>query len=278
MDPDSGDRSSAGDDSFEELRRSILMVPAEPERRRLRRRVPWQVPVLIVLTVLAVGPLPGWDSGEAPIKTAVAAETLERGSTQTADATATTVPADTTSTTATTVAAEPTTSTTATTVPAVSPPPTTAAPPTTRPTTATTVATRSTTTTTVPSAITAIQRQTSSQVFSGLQLTLTASPPWSGAVRTAGFQLTAEFGDTRVLRSVHIDFGDGAAADADVRAWDCWDPAAPNPHVVSGPTHTYAAAGTYRVVITVRTGLCVPGQDEPAAGNTVQLPLSLVVS
>jgi hypothetical protein len=263
----------------EELRRSILTDPAEPKSRLLRRRVPWQVPVLIVLTLLMVGPLPGWDSGEAPIKTAVAAETLERGSTQTADATATTVAAEsTTSTTATTVAAEPTTSTTATTVPAVSPPPTTAAPPTTRPTTATTVTTRSTTTTTVSPAITAIQRQTSSQVFSGLQLTLTASPPWSGAVRTAGFQLTAEFGDTRVLRSVYIDFGDGAAADADMRAWDCWDPAAPNPHVVSGPSHTYAAAGTYRVVITVRTGLCAPGQDDPVAGNTAQLPLSLVVS
>jgi hypothetical protein len=244
---------------------------ASPDSRRSLSISRWQVQVLIgVLTALVVWPLAAWDRGQEPIRTEVAGETLER-----------TVPPSTevSVTTVTTVAAETTTSTTA---PVVLPPPT--APPTTRPpatappTTATTTTTASTTTTTAPKAPKAIRRQTASQVFPGVQVTLTASPPASGAVRTAEFVVTAEFGDTRVLRVVQIDFGDGTGADADVRAWDCWDPAAPNPYVVTGPSHTYAGAGTYPVVVTVRTGVCVPGQDEPVSEETVAFSLPLVVS
>ena len=93
----------------------------------------------------------------------------------------------------------------------------------------------------------------------------------------AAAQVTAEFGDPRVLRVVHLDFGDGTGADVETRAWDCWDPAAPNPNVVSGPSHSYTGAGTYPVVVTVRTGVCVIGQDEPVSEETVALPLPIVV-
>jgi hypothetical protein len=234
----------------------------------------WQIQLLIgILTALVVWPLAAWDPGAEPIGATVAGETLERTDPGSAQA-----PGEATTTTA---AAETTTSTRATTLSAVPPPTalTTTRPPTTAPpTTVATTPTTSTTTTTVPKPPKAIRRQTASQVFSGLQLTLTASAPESGAARIAAFQVSVEFGDTRVLRMVHLDFGDDAGADMDVRAWDCWDPAAPNPIAVSGPTHIYAGAGTYPVVVTVRTGLCVPGQDEPVSEETATLALAVAVS
>jgi hypothetical protein len=231
----------------------------------------WRVQLLIgVLAALVVWPLAAWEPGDEPIKAEVAGETLER----TAPTATTTPPAPSTTVTS----AQGTTTTTATTaVPAVTAPPTTVPPPPPTTTTSTTATTTSTTTTTAPRPK-AIRKQTTSQLVPGLQLTLTASPPPSGEARVAVFQLAAEFGDSRVLRAAHFEFGDDTGADAAVRAWGCSDPEAPNPYLLSGPAHTYGAAGTYAVTVTVRTATCLPGQEEPVSEATAEILLLLAVT
>lgn len=188
----------------------------------------------------------------------------------------------TTTTTAPVVAAGPATTTTtappaapvpADPAPAVTPEPsttTTTAPP--RPTTTT-----SSTTTTRPPAPRPISATSASAVFPGVQLTLMAAPPASGAVRTAQLSVEVEFGDARVLRSARFDLGDGTVVDGSVRSWPCGDPAAPNPYDLSGPTSTYAAPGTYTVTVTVRTAPCAIDGGTEGPEETAQVRLVLTV-
>ena len=226
----------------------------------------WQVQVGIgVLAALVVWPLAARDPGDKSIEATVAGESLERDAT-----TSTTTPAAST-TTMIAAAVASTTTTTVAAASAVTTPPTTAPPP------STTTTSTSTTTTTVPKAPRPIRRQSATQVFPGVQLTLTASAPESGELRTAVFRLAAEFGDPRVLRVARLDFGEGATDDLDVFPWACWDAAAPNPYVLPDLTHTYPAGGTYAVTVTVRTASCVPGEDEPGPEATAELPLVLTV-
>ncbi len=185
-------------------------------------------------------------------------------------------------TTAPVAAAEPATTTTtappaapapADPAPAVTPEPsttTTTAPP--RPTTTT-----STTATTRPPAPRPISATSASAVFPGVQLTLTAAPPASGAIRTAQLSVEAEFGDARVLHSARFDLGDGTVVDGSVRSWACGDPAAPNPYDLSGPTSTYAAPGTYTVTVTVRTAPCAIDGGTEGPEETAQVRLVLTV-
>ncbi|MGH3118226.1 MAG: hypothetical protein ACRDQ2_14165, partial [Gaiellales bacterium] len=95
-----------------------------------------------------------------------------------------------------------------------------------------------------------------------MQLTFTVVPPPSGAARAAQFILNTEFGDARVQRAIALDFGDGTTMEASVHQWSCWDPAAPNPYLFTGPTHEYAASGTYVVTATVRTAPCAADDDD----------------
>ena len=169
-------------------------------------------------------------------------------------------------------ATAPAESTTATTPPPATAPPTTSPPPT------TTTTTRPATTTTTQPAPKPVRATSASADASGVLLKLSAAPPASGAPRTAGFRLEVEFGDVRVLRSVHLEFGDGTGHDPSVVRWACLDPASPNPYVVDGPAHVYAAPGTYTVTATVRTAPCSIPDGAELPEETAQVRLTLVVS
>jgi hypothetical protein len=143
----------------------------------------------------------------------------------------------------------------------------------------TTTTTRPTTTTTTrpaPPPPATITPTSASAVGSGVQLTLSAAPPDSGAARTAVFRLDTEFGDPRVLRGISLDLGDDTTLDGPVQSWACFDPGAPNPYVFNGPTHTYAP-GRYVVMATVRTAACVEGGESPPE-ETARVQLTLIVS
>ena len=245
---------------------ALKLEPGHPRGSVFSR---WQVQVLIgVLAALLVWPLAARDPGDNSIEATVAGETLERNAT-------TSTTASPTSSTTSVAAGEATTTTTTTVTPA---PAVTAPPTTSRPAAPSTTTTSTpTTTTTVPKPPKPIRRQSATQVFPGVQLTLTASAPEPGEARTAVFRLSAEFGDTRVLRAARIDFGEGGSDDLEVFPWACWDAAAPNPYVLSDLSHIYPAGGTYAVTVTVRTASCVPGQNEPGPEATAELPLVLTV-
>ncbi len=186
----------------------------------------------------------------------------------------------------------PGTSTSSTTVPTTGPPPAVAAPPettatttppatsppTTTPPTTTPPTTRPPTTTTTLATAKPVKASSAVAVNSGVQLKLSAAPPASGEPRIAAFRLEAEFGDVRVLRSVRLEFGDGASQDSSVVQWACLDPAAPNPYVLDGPSHAYSAPGTYSVTATVRTAPCSVPDGAELAEETAQVRLTLVVS
>jgi PKD repeat protein len=77
------------------------------------------------------------------------------------------------------------------------------------------------------------------------------------------------FDDLRVLRTTSVDFGDGKVVDGGVQPWACGAPGVPNPYVLTVPTHTYRAAGTYTVTVSATTAVCSLedndlGPDEPA--------------
>jgi hypothetical protein len=186
-------------------------------------------------------------------------------------------PAPTATTTTTVAVADPAVTTTtapADPAPAVAPEPsttTTTAPP--RPATTTST----TTTTKPPAAPRPISATSASAVLPGVQLTLKAVPPPSGAIRTAQLSVEAEFGDARVLRSARFELGDGTVVDGSVRSWGCGDPAAPNPYDLSGPTSTYAAPGTYTVTVTVRTAPCAIDTGTEGPEETAQVRLVLTV-
>lgn len=152
-------------------------------------------------------------------------------------------------------------------------------------TTATTATSSTTTTTRLPTTTTTappapprpVPASSSTAVFPGVRLTLSASPPASGEPRTAGFRLESEFGDVRVLRSLRIAFGDGTTLDASVVQWSCLDPAAPNPYVFVSPAHVYSAPGTHTVTATVRTAPCSLPDGSELAEETAQVQLSLPV-
>jgi hypothetical protein len=229
--------------------------------------------LLSAIVALLVWPLAAWDPSNDQVEVSVAGEVLERGeSTSTSGLPPTTAvgAVEASTTTTSPPREEPAPAATPTTT---EPPP----PPRSSTTTSTTTATSTTTTTAPPVKPAPVPPQSRSQVFPGVQLTLAAAAPSAGAVRTADFRLDVEFGDARVLRAVRFDFGDLTADDAAVLLWGCRDPAAPNPYVLSGPTHLYAAAGSYPVTVTVRTAPCVFGSDETLPEETVQMRLTLVV-
>ena len=190
-------------------------------------------------------------------------------------------PTSTTSTTAPVAAADPVTTATsappAATAPADPAPAVTPEPSTTTTTARPTTTTSTTTTTRPPAPPRPISATSASAVFPGVQLTLKADPPGSGAIRTAQFSVEAEFGDARVLRSARFELGDGTAVDGSVQSWPCGDPGAPNPYVLAGPTYTYAAPGTYAVTVTVRTAPCGIDGGTEGPEETAQVRLVLTV-
>jgi hypothetical protein len=190
------------------------------------------------------------------------------------------LPAVTTTTTAPVVAADAGTTTTTAPVAAAVPDPEPAVPP--EPSTSSTTTTTApplpapTTTTTGP-APRPVTATSVSATFPGVQLTLRAAPPASGAIRTVQLSVEAEFGDARVLRSARFELGDGTVVDGSVRSWPCGDPGAPNPYELSGPTSTYAAPGTYTVTAIVRTAPCGIDGSTEGPEETAQVRLVLIV-
>ena len=67
-----------------------------------------------------------------------------------------------------------------------------------------------------------------------------------------------------LLRSARIEYGDGSVDDKAPYPWQCQDPNRPNPYVVNGPPHNYAAPGAYEVVATVVTEACDTGEQQTA--------------
>lgn len=59
-----------------------------------------------------------------------------------------------------------------------------------------------------------------------------------------------------LLRSVHLDYGDGSTHDAGIYPWRCEEPNRPNPYASGGSPHAYAAPGAYEVTATVTTASC----------------------
>ncbi|HEY3240866.1 MAG TPA: hypothetical protein VGL92_14955, partial [Acidimicrobiia bacterium] len=101
--------------------------------------------------------------------------------------------------------------------------------------------TSSTTTSTSPPA--PITPVSASSAAPGVTLLLDASP--AAASRSVDLRLAMRFDDLRVLRTTSVDFGDGKVVDGGVQPWACGAPGVPNPYVLTVPTHTYRAAGTY---------------------------------
>ena len=142
-----------------------------------------------------------------------------------------------------------------------------------------TTATSSTTTTRpAPLPPPALKALTKSGLFPNVQLTVAIDPPGSNAPRTGQFRVETEFGDSRVLQAVRIDFGDGSVTDGAIHQWACWNSAAPNPYLFSGPTHAYSEAGSYIVTVTVQTAACTPGDDDPGTAETARMQLVVNVA
>ncbi len=259
-----------------------LQAPEKPKPPRRGKRLNGTVDLSMwpsrLLTVVCVVLL-GWGvvlwrqaEGATPLDTTavVAGETASRP-----------LPVATTTTTAPVPAADPGTTTTTAAVAAAAPDPGPAVAPEPSSTTTTTTATApprpAPTTTTTQSAPRPVTATSASATFPGVQLTLRAAPPGSGAIRTVQLSAEAEFGDARVLRSARFEFGDGTVVDGSVRSWACGDPGAPNPYELSGPTSTYAASGTYTVTATVRTAPCGIDGSTEGPEETAQVRLVLIV-
>ncbi|HLF40318.1 MAG TPA: PKD domain-containing protein [Acidimicrobiia bacterium] len=155
--------------------------------------------------------------------------------------------------------------------------PTTAAPP--PATTSTTL--RATTTTTRPATTTTTARPApigpASATASGTGVTLTLDIGPTGEVRAVDGRLSANMSDGRVLYSVLVDFGDGAVLPGSVSPWACNDPAAPNPHTLPLPGHTYRAPGTYQVTVAVSTAKCIPTDDDWGPRESAEVTVQIVV-
>lgn len=144
-------------------------------------------------------------------------------------------------------------------------------------------ATSSTTTTTVPPSTTTtattiprppIGQASATTTSAGVALRLGVES--ADGARSLQGHLSVRFEDSRVLRAVRIDFGDGTALTVDVVAWDCNAPGAPNPHDVALPAHTYGAPGTYAVTAAVTSATCSPDDDDwgPETLSEVRLDIA----
>jgi capsular exopolysaccharide synthesis family protein len=165
---------------------------------------------------------------------------------------------------------DPVTTTTVTTVrPAPPAPPTTTS--TTRPPATTSTTVKATTTTTLPPSITPAS---ATAAGAGVSLTLEATPVRR---RSVTMRLTTGLSEGRVLRAVRIDYGDGKVVEPGIEEWACWAPGAPNPYVLTAPTRSYGATGTYSVTVTVTTATCSPDDDDWGPEENAEIRLTLSV-
>jgi hypothetical protein len=151
-----------------------------------------------------------------------------------------------------------------------------AAPTTTSSTTTTTTAPPQTTTTTARPA--PIAKASAASAGDGVTLELDVVPSAAGQIRAIDSALLARFDDARVLRALHVDFGDGTAQTPEVQPWACNAPDAPDLFDLSLPGHTYGRAGTYVVRATVTTATCSPDDDDWGPETSSQVELTVVVN
>jgi hypothetical protein len=142
----------------------------------------------------------------------------------------------------------------------------------------------STTTTTVPPTTTTtattlppppIGAASATTSAAGVSLGLDVGP--ADGPRSLQGRFSARFEDSRVLRAVRIDFGDGTARPVDVVEWVCNDPGAPNLYDVVLPAHSYGAPGAYAVTVTATTAPCSPDDDDWGADSLSEVRLEIVV-
>lgn len=143
-------------------------------------------------------------------------------------------------------------------------------------TTTTTTAPPSTTTTTTPPAAppAALMPASATATTSAVTLELEVTP--AEQTRSLRASLSARFDDSRVLRGVSVDFGDGNVVPAAVQEVECNDPAAPNPYELALPAHTYASPGTYPLTVVATTATCTPDDDDWGLEEQAEVRISMV--